>query len=545
MTDLTKPRESWGTRIGVILAVTGSAVGLGNFLRFPGLAAKYGSGAFMIPYVLGLLILGLPLALAEWAMGRYGGRCGHNSSPGIYRAVCKWDGAAYFGVVSMMVPIIIYMYYVFIEAWCLGYAWYYATGTMPATDGEAFGGFLDTFFGLAGDGAVFRNPLESALIFVIICFIINFLLIYRGLTKGIEWFCQWAMPALIVLAVVVLVRVLTLGSPEQSVSSEHSVLTGLGYMWNPAGQAGSFWKSLTNAEMWLAATSQIFFSLSVGFGIVITYASYLKPDDDIALSSLTAAAGNEFCEVALGGMMIIPAAFIFLGSGGIAESLESVFRLGFITLPRVFDHMIGGRIFGFLFFFLLFLAAVTSSLSMLQPAIALLEQGIGLGRKVSVAMLSFITAVGTGFVIYFTNELYALDTLDFWVGTFLIFLLAGFQAILFGWVLGPKLGLAEIDRGAEVRIPRVVGFILRYISPIYLLVIFGFWVSVNAPDRIRAISLHIWNEETKEYVYNENAMGIPLSIGLIVLVAILFTFFVSISISRWRRQEQAETEVSP
>src|SRR5690606_14655819 len=125
-----KPKERWGSRFGVILAVTGSAVGLGNFLRFPGLAAQYEGGAFMIPYFISLLLIGLPLAWAEWAMGRYGGVRGFNSTPGIFRCICKNRASSFLGVFGLIVPVVIYMYYVFIEAWCLGYAWNYLTGAL-------------------------------------------------------------------------------------------------------------------------------------------------------------------------------------------------------------------------------------------------------------------------------------------------------------------------------------------------------------------------------------------------------------------------------
>ncbi|MCX6998360.1 MAG: hypothetical protein NTV49_15065, partial [Kiritimatiellaeota bacterium] len=127
---LPAKKEAWGSRIGVILAVTGSAVGLGNFLRFPGKAAQYGGGAFMLPYFIALFLLGLPLAWAEWAMGRYGGARGHNSLPGIFRVVWRSKLAPYFGVLGLLIPVAIYMYYIYIEAWCLGYAWKFATGSM-------------------------------------------------------------------------------------------------------------------------------------------------------------------------------------------------------------------------------------------------------------------------------------------------------------------------------------------------------------------------------------------------------------------------------
>lgn len=525
-------KEGWGTRLGVILAVTGSAVGLGNFLRFPGLAAQYQGGAFMIPYFIALFVLGLPLAWGEWAMGRFGGARGFNSSPGIYRSIWRNPASAYIGVLGMIVPVVIYMYYVLIESWCLGYAWYYLTGTMATVGQHAAtaGGKLDpkpyadlfsSFTGTGGDGTALTG---AGVTFLIICFVLNFALIYRGLSKGIEKFCMIAMPTLILCALLVLIRVLTL----------HGIDGGLGFMWNPRGSAdANFWtgfaKSLSNPKMWLDATGQIFFSLSVGFGIIITYSSYLKPNDDIALSALTSAAGNEFCEVALGGLISIPAAFIFLGNDA-SNYVSSSFDLGFKALPMVFQSMPLGQIAGFLFFVLLFLAAVTSSLSMLQPAIALLEEGLGVNRKVSVTILGFITACGSGFVLYFSGKLDALSTFDFWVGTFCIYLLAMFQVFLFGWVLGPKQGMEELDRGGEIRVPRVVGWILKYVAPVYLIVIFVAFV-INDLRGNDSMIRHIFDDRV-----------VAMSLGFIVAVTAFFLLIIHQAVRRWQKAEAAQWE---
>ncbi len=532
-------RETWASRVGVILAVTGSAVGLGNFLRFPGLAAKYEGGAFMIPYFVAFLLLGLPIAWAEWSMGRYGGSRGYNSSPGIYRTIWKSRFAPYLGVIGMIIPVIIYMYYVYIEAWCLAYAIRYICGAMGkfGDDPAAYATFFSQFVGQGGNGNALTTPgegiLGSAIFFLVICFVINFVLIYRGLTKGIEWFCKWAMPALIVCALIVLVRVLTLGTPDPS-KPDQNVIEGLGFMWNPSTERITLWQSLAKPQMWLEAAGQIFFSLSIGFGIIITYSSYLHKNDDVALSSLTAAAGNGFCEVALGGLITIPAAFVFLGHQVItaAERGElSTFSLGFITLPNVFNQMgAAGWIFGFLFFFLLFLAAVTSSLSMLQPAIALMEEGLGLGRKASVALLGFITAVGSAFVVYFSENLLALDTFDFWIGSFAIYILATAQVILFGWVLGIGRGFEELNRGAEIRIPNFVKYILKYVSPVYLIVIFVAWCYMElfkSGERLQQI---------------RDSLIVQLSIGFIVIVGLLFALLVAQSVKRWERLEREAEE---
>ncbi len=541
MSQASPGKEAWASRIGVILAVTGSAVGLGNFLRFPGLAAQYGGGAFMIPYAVAFLLLGLPIAWVEWAMGRYGGARGYNSSPGIYRAIWKTPAAPYFGVLAMIIPVMIYMYYVYVEAWCLAYAMRYLFGAMNFETAAEYQEFFGEFVGVGGHGNALMIPgeglLGSAVFFLVVCFVINFVLIYRGLTRGIEWFCKWAMPALIVCALIILARVLTLGTPNPEVP-EQNVLAGLGYMWNPGGNDGGLLRSLANPEIWLAAAGQIFFSLSVGFGIIITYSSYLRRDDDIALSSVTACAGNGFCEVALGGLITIPAAFVFLGVAFV-QSPPGTFGMGFVALPNVFGQMPAGNLFGFLFFFLLFLAAVTSSLSMLQPAIALLEEGLGLGRKASVALLGFITAVGAGFVVFFSHDFVALDTIDFWIGTFGIYVLATFQVILFGWVLGVDRGFDELRRGAEIRIPSFFKYVIKYVAPLYLLIIIGFWV------RNEFVAVPADPEKTTRLQQIRESGEVQLSLALIFIVGALFTLLIAQSVKRWRAAEREQVEVIP
>lgn len=462
--------EQWGTRIGVILAVAGSAVGLGNFLRFPGQAVQNGGGAFMIPYFVALLLLGIPLCWAEWTMGRYGGTRGFNSAPGVFSTIWRHPLAKYLGTIALVIPLIIYMYYVVIEAWCLGYAWYYLTGDlMKGPDNAEYQRFFTEFVGAAEDGFLYEAGHGRVIYFIGITFFLNFILIYRGISKGIENFCKWAMPIMALCAVCVLVRVMTLPPYEEgsaqggAVAESRSVLDGLGFMWNPN------WTELADPQTWLAAAGQIFFSLSVGFGVIINYASYLKRKDDVVLSGLTATSMNEFFEVCLGGLITIPAAFMFLGA---AAGEQGTFGLGFVALPNVFAAMPLGRFFGFLWFLMLFLAAITSSLSMLQPVIAFIEEGLGLKRHASVAFLGLITALGSGFVVYFSKGMVALDTLDFWAGTMLIFILAMIQTFMYGWVLGIEAGEREAHYGAHIRIPRFVQYMLKFVTPIYLLAIF-------------------------------------------------------------------------
>jgi SNF family Na+-dependent transporter len=462
--------ETWSSRLGVILAVAGSAVGLGNFLRFPGLAAQYGSGAFMIAYFISLLLLGIPICWAEWTLGRYAGQRGYRSSPGIFHVLIRHPAGKYIGAIGVLIPVVIYMYYVYIESWCVGYMWCFLTGKLNlGGDVAAYGDFWARFVGATNDGMTLGGGGNQVLIFLAIVFAVNFFIIYRGLSKGIEFFCQYAMPALVVLAIIILVRVLTLGTPDPA-KPEQSLLNGLGYMWNP----GEVWTQLRKPQLWLAAAGQIFFSLSVGFGVIITYASYLKKKDDVVLSGLSASSANEFCEVALGGMITVPAAFVFLGAAGIVG--QGTFGLGFKVLPLVLAKMPWPAFFGTAFFFLLFLAAITSSLSMLQPGIAFLEEALGIGRKQSVSLLAVVTGLGCAFVVYFSKDLKALDTLDFWVGTFLLFVMATIIIIVFGWVMGIEQGWQEAHQGAEIHIPSFFKFIIKYVSPLYLLAIFVMWV---------------------------------------------------------------------
>lgn len=481
-----KQPEQWATRIGVILAVAGSAVGLGNFLRFPGQAAQNGGGAFMLPYFISLLVLGIPLCWAEWTMGRYGGVRGFNSAPGIYSLIWKNKCAKYFGVLALLIPLVIYMYYVVIEAWCLGYAFRYLIGDerlVGAKSADDFSSFFNFFVGVEKDGVLLSTGGNRVFLWILLAtFALNFLFIYRGVTKGIEVFCRFAMPTLVVLAVIVLIRVLTLGTPDPA-KPDQSVLGGLGFMWNPIGD------ELWDPQTWLAASGQIFFSLSVGFGIIINYASYMRRKDDVVLSGLTASSMNEFFEVCLGGLITIPAAFIFLGA---AAGDQGTFDLGFKALPNVFAQMpqeiLGlslpsGRIFGFLWFFMLFIAAVTSSLSMLQPVIAFLEEGFGLKRHASAALLGLLAALGALFVVYFSKGLVALDMMDFWVGTVFIFLLALFQSILYGWIFGIQRGEEEAHRGANLRIPRFVQYMLKYVVPVYLGIIFILFAWEKIPSK--------------------------------------------------------------
>ncbi len=513
--------ERWNSRLGAILAVAGSAVGFGNFLRFPGLAAQYGGGAFMIAYFCAFLLLGIPLCWVEWSVGRRGGALGGHSCASIFMMLAQRKWWKYLGVLAVIAPLGIGMFYMYLEGWTLGYAWHSAVGDLNLSSSAEFSNFFVNFTGASADGAIFSGG-SSLLPFFGLALLANFYLLYRGIARGIEWFCKWSMPVLLVTALLILVRVLTLGTPDEA-HPERNVNQGLGYMWNPGktmlvasveGQSDktlamvpadataeekaaliartaaanpgvelhekhiSVLQGLMNPELWLTAAGQIFFSLSVGFGTICTYASYVGRKEDIALSSLTANAANEVVEVGIAGMMIVPAAVSFLGVAAAAGA--STFGLGFEVLPQVFAAMPGGQFFGTLFFGLLFLAAITSSISMMQPSIAFMKEFWGLSHRQSVTLVALLLTGGALLVAWFTGEgLLALSTLDFWAGTMCVYLLAAVFIILFRFFWGTGKGLAELRRGSLMPLPKSLAFVINWVTPALFATIFGTWLYQN------------------------------------------------------------------
>lgn len=522
-TSSSRTRErGWNSKIGVILAVAGSAIGFGNFLRFPGLAAQYGGGAFMIAYFISLFLMGIPLAWIEWTIGRRGGMLGAHSTASIFMLLMRSRLWKYLGLIGVMIPLGVSMYYLFIEGWTLGYAWKIADGSLcvasPEESAEAFNAFVGT-----AENGVALTPEKSSLIwFFGIAVLFNLWILYRGVGRGIEWFCKWSLPVLLITSLLILVRTLTLGAPDPT-HPERNIDRGLGYMWNPdkvvleAQDESGKWKTvdmlsaethidapstapittvasahpsehrrirhisllggLSDPEVWLAAAGQIFWSLSICFGTVTTYASYLKRRDDLVLSSLSAASANECVEVGIAGMMIVPAAVAVLGISAVAGA--STFGLGFNVLPQVFTLMPAGQVFGALFFGLLFIAAVTSSISIIQPAVAFLEEFWLLSRKQSIVIIGMILTVGAMTVAWFSRDLMGLDTLDFWLGTVGLYINGLFFLIIFCYKWNGKEAYEELHVGAKLRIPRFLFSFMRWAAPCILLAIICSWIWNN------------------------------------------------------------------
>lgn len=430
-------------------------MGLGNFLRFPVQAAQNGGGAFMIPYFISFFLLGIPLMWIEWAIGRYGGAFGHGSAPFTLHRIWKHRVVKYLGVIGIFGPIVIYIYYTYIESWLLGYAFFSLTGKLLSiATPEAMKGFLLAYQGLAPGSNIW-----TAYIFFLITFALNFFILYRGIKGGIEILCKIAMPILFLFGFIVAARVAMLDN----------VLGGFGFLWNPD------FSCLLNAKTWMAAAGQIFFTLSVGIGAILTYASYLKHGDDVVLSGLTAAGTNELAEVVIGGSIVIPAAFAFLGPMGAAEAAGSgAFNLGFVTMPLIFGSIPFGALFALMWFSLLFLAGITSSVSLAEPAVAFISDEFKLDRKRAVIRLGIILFILCQLPIFFLGN-GVVDELDFWGGTFCLVVFATIEVVLFVWMFGIEKAWEEIHHGAEMRIPGFYKPIIKYVTPLFLFFILGFW----------------------------------------------------------------------
>jgi SNF family Na+-dependent transporter len=548
-------RERWGSRLGIILAVAGSAIGLGNFLRFPGQVAQNGGGVFMIPYFVALLVLGLPLMWIEWTIGRFGGGFGHSTAPGMFHTLWNKNRfIKYFGVIGIFGPVAIFIYYTYVESWLLGYTYFAAAGTYNnCTTQEALGSFLAAYQGTAPSPdfpyAIVHNDWFSfswiGYLFFLLTFAANLTIVYYGIKGGIEWACKWALPLLFVIGAILAVRVLTLGTPDTA-HPENNILNGLGFLWNPR------WSELWNAKVWLAAAGQIFFTLSVGIGVILTYASYLTRKDDVALSGLAAASANEFAEVILGGSIVIPAAVAFFGVAATQTIASKGFDLGFITMPAILQKMAFGNLFGVLWFVLLFLAGITSSISLAQPAVAFLEDEFGLTKKRAVLVLG----VGT-FVLCHAPILFlakgVLDEIDFWSVNVCLVLFGLLETILFGWVFGMEGAWQDLRRGpgtwgqrlrrfltrhnamdeawtemhvgADITIPRFYRFVIKYITPGALLVIFGAWLYQGGFAKIFLLDMK-----------SDETANLPFTIAVRIMLLAIFTLLAVLVWRVWRRR---------
>lgn len=460
---MPQSRESWGTRVGLVLAMAGNAVGLGNFLRFPVQAVNNGGGAFIIPYLVSFLVMGIPLLWVEWSMGRFGGKFGHHSTPFMLDTMTKQRMWKYFGVFGIWTNIAVAAYYCYIESWTMSYVMHSIGRTFAGLSQTEVANFFLNYIDITTTttGIPYEAP-----IFYVLCLLLNTWILSRGLSGGVERTAKIGMPLLILFGVFLAIRGLTLGNSGASVAHpDASAWDGLNFLWDPQ------FDSLSNPKVWLAAAGQIFFTLSVGMGTIHCYAAYVKERDDIALNAMSAGWMNEFVEVVLGSSIVIPIAAGYLGLDWIKENAG--FGMAFQTMPFLFENWgpILAAIAGVFWFGLLFFAGITSSLAMGTPWMGFMEDEFGWKReKAAWSFGALVLILGLPTVFFYNNGVF--NEYDYWAGTVALVIFALAESIVFSWVFGINKGWKEIISGADMRVPTAYKFIIKYITPVFLLFVF-------------------------------------------------------------------------
>lgn len=472
-------KEAWGSRVGLILAMAGNAVGLGNFLRFPVQAVQNGGGAFIIPYLVCFLLMGIPLLWIEWSMGRFGGKFGHHSTPFILDSMDRRKFWKYLGVFGIFTNVAVAAYYCYIESWTMSYVYHSVAGTFNDMSQQEvaafFGNYVDVTTTTTG------IPYE-AVIFFILCILLNTWILSRGL-EGVEKAAKIGMPLLIIFGVVLAIRGLTLGtsgaSPEHP---EASAIDGLNFLWTPQ------YDSLANPKVWLAAAGQIFFTLSVGMGTVHCYAAYVRSKDDIALNAVSAGFMNEFVEVVLGSLIVIPIAAGYLGLDWVKENAG--FGMAFQTMPYLFEKWgpVLSALAGLFWFGLLFFAGITSSLAMGTPWMGFMRDEFKWSRsKGAWSFGAIVLILGLPTVFFFQYGVF--DEYDYWAGTVSLVVFALAETILFAWVFGMTKGWNEINQGGDIRVPSIYKYIIKFVTPVMLIIVFlGALITPKGNDWLAAFN---------------------------------------------------------
>lgn len=456
------PREAWGSRLGLILAMAGNAVGLGNFLRFPVQAVQNGGGAFIFPYLICFLLMGIPLLFIEWSSGRYGGKFNNHSTPYIMDGMGNSKVWKYVGVFGIFTNIAVVAYYTYIESWSLVYILHSVVGTFKGLSQAEVAVFFNDYVGELSSYTWF--PFETVFFYVLVLSL-NIYILSKGL-GGIEKVAKIGMPLLILFGVILAFRGLTLGeSGKSDLFPDANAWDGLNFLWTPQ------FDSLTNPKVWLAAAGQIFFTLSVGMGTIQCYAAFIKANEDIALNAVSAGFMNEFVEVVLGSSIVIPIAAGYLGLDWVLKNAG--FGMAFQTMPFLFQQWgeTAAAFAGVLWFGLLFFAGITSSLAMGTPWMSFMKDEFGWGRNKgawSFGMLALTMGLPTVLLYQFG----VFDEYDYWAGTVSLVIFALLESVLFSWVFGIDKGWNEINEGSDIKIPQVYKFIIKYVTPLLLLFVF-------------------------------------------------------------------------
>lgn len=478
----TGPREVWASRVGLILAMAGNAIGLGNFLRFPGRVALYGGGAYLVPYFIALFLLGFPVMWLEWAIGRYGGQYrAHWLGPMMYLITRKRFShstakiiAGVFGGLTLSVAILLNAYYTNLIGWTTFWAGMCMSGKiMEVTDISKSVYYLVQIIG---------NPVYNILPWVV-SLAITGLIVAPGVSKGIERASKVMMPLLFLFAVGLLITVFTWRTP---IKPEWDSLKGFFWVWTPR------FEMLGDPASWLEGAGQIFFTLSLGIaGIIPTYASYIRREDDLVLSAFTTASLNEFAEVICGGTLAFGLGYAFGGEvpiGMVFVDKKSPFFLAMAVYPAFYGQLgVVGALLGTLWYLLLWFAGVTSAIAIANTMVELFNDlGIKrpLGSLISVLLMFFfglpIAIEGAMTIAYdWGPSTVYLDFTDFWVGSFLLVVTSLLETVFAGAFLW-KEGYEEVNRGGYIRVPRWIWtVVLSVIAPIYLVAMIV-WLPISA-----------------------------------------------------------------
>ena len=437
---MNKERETWNTHIGMILAMIGTEVGLGNIWRFPYLAGKYGGGAFLIPYLVILFGIGIFAMMAEWVIGRHTRR----EPLGAFQKI-KFPFGRDVGAWGVIGPFFLYAYYIVITSWVIFF--------VAASFGRLYFG-VDT-------EEFFLKFLSSPWIFVvhILAVTITSFILALGVQRGIEKACQFMIPTLFILLIVVAIRSVTLPGASQ----------GIEFYMRPR------WSGLLNPATWIAALGQVFFTLSLGMGAMLIYGSYLKEGWGIPANSIACALGNTSSSI-LAGFAIFPAAFA-LGFGQAVSGSQSI-GLTFIIFPKIFEKMPAGWLFGGLFFILLTFGALSSAISIQEPSIAWLKDEVGWSRKKSAFLTGLLLWVmGLPFIANgyvkggLGRKLALLSKMDIIIGQLALPFFGLLCIIAVGWFMKEK-GFQEINKNARLKLGKWAKGWIKFVVPAVTILIF-------------------------------------------------------------------------
>jgi len=410
LTERERPREQWSGQLGFILAAVGSAVGLGNIWRFPGTAYDNGGGAFLIPYLVALLTAGIPILWLDYSVGhRFRG-----AAPAAFRRLTK--RAESLGWFQVALSCAIAMYYTVIIAWAASYM-VFAVNQQWGDDTAGF--FIGDYLKVADPGIGF-DVVPGVLIPLVIIWVAAIAILALGLKRGIERANLVFIPLLVVIFIAIVIRAVTL----------EGAADGLNALFTPQ------WDALTDPAVWIAAYAQIFFSLSIAFGIMITYSSYLKRRSNLTSTGLVVGLGNSSFEVLAGIGVFSAVGFMAMQQGiDVSETSYQGVALAFIAFPQILSLMPGGSVFGVLFFGALILAGMTSLLSILQVASAAFQEKLAWSpRKAAIIVGGGIAVLSIG-LFSTTTALNVLDVADKFVNEIGVVSSAVISTLLVGLVL--------------------------------------------------------------------------------------------------------------